>query len=100
MLKEASEINNFLADVINPKNLLTISESLSSLKIREVEILNHKLNPKDERLDSPFSEISEVLFHVLYNWYCRNSTVTRKKLAKILQECDFHKQALALDPSR
>lgn len=87
----------FLIGVINPTNLTKICEVLSSLKIEDIEKLANHLNIK---MMSSKNELDEHLFYVLYKWHRRNPTATKKNLALIMQECDLHKGAIDLDPSR
>ena len=85
-------------DVINPTTLLSAcKEKLSSLTIRQIQTLSEKLDVVDAFASKCQAPVDELLFHVLYNWHCRNPTATMKKLALMLKECKLTKQAFQLD---
>ena len=87
------------AEILSPENLVKIRDQLCDLlTISDVELMYLKMNPKQKRLDTPFTTVPEVLFHVLYMWHSKNSSSTKRHLALLLHECKLYKAALELDP--
>ena len=83
-----------ITDLINPGKLVEISKQFSSLSISKIDALAKKLCVSCDK-DCK----DECLFDVLYKWHRKNPMDGKGKLAKLMNECGCHKEALALDPS-
>ena len=86
-----------IADIINPENLLKICQKLSSFKAQNIKILAEKLDVWKDIEDQRNKPVEELLFHVLFNWHCKNPSATKQRLARIFKECEFLSEAMMLD---
>lgn len=70
--------------------------------MNDVSKLSKKLTVEEEFTlyvkSNTGAPMDEIMFHVLYNWHCKDRTATKKKLALLLHECGLLKQALSLCP--
>ena len=99
------------ADILNPSNLLTICKKLissadSSDLLKLCCDLSH-ISMQSSSSSLPDSTVfakehrplEEVLFHALYNWHCQHVPASRLKLARLLRDKGFYKEAITLDSS-
>jgi hypothetical protein len=90
--------SNFCEDLITPASILDLCKGdLSSLKVKDIEKLASLLSVSEEFAANRHAPSHEVLFHVLYNWHCKNPTATKRKLASLMEN-DLYKQAVKLNP--